>query len=262
MKTKRTALLLSLILFSLPILIACGCEHEYDVGKITQKPTCIEHGVKTYTCKLCGSIKTEEIPLGDHDYREEITKEATCTEAGITTLTCKVCGNVTTEEIPVRDHYYTSEVTQEPTYTETGIKTYTCTLCGNSYTESIPVKPPSVEVNVIGKWNRPKDTSNWIFSDMSIFTFRLTNWMPKTVKGIEGVLVIRDMFDKEILQMQADLTGYSIAPGQSITIDNMGLEINQFMDEDVRLYNTRYEDLKFEYQLESIVYTDGTIEKV
>ena len=36
-------------------------KHDFDEGKVTKEPTETETGVKTYTCKVCGETKTEEI---------------------------------------------------------------------------------------------------------------------------------------------------------------------------------------------------------
>ena len=49
------------------ILTSCGCEHEYDDGKITKEPTCTEEGEKTFTCEFCGDSYTEAIPVRDDE---------------------------------------------------------------------------------------------------------------------------------------------------------------------------------------------------
>ena len=36
--------------------------HTWDAGVVTQKPTAAEPGVRTYTCTVCGQIRTETIP--------------------------------------------------------------------------------------------------------------------------------------------------------------------------------------------------------
>ncbi|MBR5365641.1 MAG: hypothetical protein IK132_05320, partial [Clostridia bacterium] len=36
--------------------------HSWDAGKVTKEPTATATGVKTYTCKRCGTTKTETIP--------------------------------------------------------------------------------------------------------------------------------------------------------------------------------------------------------
>lgn len=73
-----------------------------------------------------------------HSYTSSITKDATCIEEGVKTFTCSQCGKSYTEAIPQNDnHSYTSEITKKASVSETGIKTYTCSLCGHSYTETI-----------------------------------------------------------------------------------------------------------------------------
>lgn len=69
-------------------------DHTYDDGTVTKKPTCIETGIKTYTCTVCQKTKTEEIPATGHQHIEiRNKKEATCTETGYTGDTyCKDCG--------------------------------------------------------------------------------------------------------------------------------------------------------------------------
>ena len=44
--------------------------HVWDEGEVTTAPTCVDAGVKTYTCIMCGSeTKTESIPAtGEHTW--------------------------------------------------------------------------------------------------------------------------------------------------------------------------------------------------
>ena len=90
-------------------------EHKYT-EKITQKPTCVDKGEKTFTCE-CGDSYTEEIPAKGHEFVDG---------------ECTVCH----EKEPEHEHEYTEEITKKPTCTEEGEKTYTCE-CGYSRIESI-----------------------------------------------------------------------------------------------------------------------------
>lgn len=203
------------------ILTGCGkCEHEYDNGVITKESTCTEEGEKTFTCSLCEETKTESVAKKSHAYKEEITKE--------------------------------------PTFEEEGEKTFTCEDCGDSYTESIPVRDDEVVITVTNKSNLPKDTNAGRYSDRIDLTFNVLNRSDKVIKGVQGNLAVCDLFGEEILKINCDFTGDSIPVGESITVDDLGMEINQFMDSHVKFYNTDFSDLQFEYEVTNIVYDDGS----
>ena len=202
------------------ILTGCGkCEHEYDNGVITKEPTCTEKGEETFTCSLCEETKTETVAKKSHTYKDEITKE--------------------------------------PTFKEEGEKTFTCVDCGDTYTESIPVRDDEVVVTVTNKSNLPQDINAGRYSDRIEITFDVLNRSDKVIKGVQGNLSICDLFGEEILKINCDFTGNSIPVGGSITVDDMGMEINQFMDSHVKFYNTDFSDLQFEYEVTNIVYDDG-----
>lgn len=210
----------SIVILLLFALSGCSCEHEYDNGKITKEPTCTEEGEKTFICTLCEETKVESVPLIEHSYREEITKE--------------------------------------PTFEEEGEKTFTCETCGDSYTESIPVRDDKVVVTVISKTNLEEDYNVGRYSDRVEFGFEITNKTDTPIKGVQGILTIYDLFNEEILSIGCDFTGNTIPAGQSISVSDLGIDINQFMDSHVKLYNTNFSDLNFEYKVTNIVYADGS----
>ena len=77
---------------------------------------------------------------------------------------------------------------------------------------------------------------------------------------MQGVLTIKDLFGVDIMSANLDFTGQTIGANSSVTFSGKGIDINQFMDEHVKVYNTDYGDLKFEYKVTAIVYSDGTTE--
>ena len=116
------------------------CNHTYT-SEVLSEPSCIEKGIRKYTCQSCGNTYTEAIALVDeHDYREEITKEPTCDETGEKTFTCKDCKKTYTELINSLGHSDEMKQTKNPTCTEQGEMTYTCTRCGLSHVENIEAK--------------------------------------------------------------------------------------------------------------------------
>lgn len=74
--------------------------HKWDNGKVTKKATCVQKGVMTYTCTVCGATKTKELPITEHSWDGgNTTVKPTITEKGESTFKCIVCGKVATREI-------------------------------------------------------------------------------------------------------------------------------------------------------------------
>lgn len=168
-----------------------------------------------------------------------------------------MCGEIRTESVEKTAHVYKEEVTKEPTFDKEGEKTFTCENCGESYKESLPVRD-DVVVTVTGKTNLPQNTSAGRYSDRVEFTFDVMNGTDKTIKGVQGTLAVNDLFGEKILKINCDFTGNDIPAGESITVDGLGMDINQFIDSHVKFYNTDFSDLKFEYKVSNVVYGDGS----
>ena len=115
-----------------------------------------------------------------------------------------------------------------------------------------------VKIVVEDKSETPMDSSNWIFSNYVNFVFLITNNSDKPIVGVEGILTINDLFGKKIISMGCDFTGNTIDPGASYRESDLSFECNQFMDDHMKLFNTRFEDLQFIYDITSIVFSDGS----
>jgi len=78
--------------------------HTWDNGTVTTEPTETTPGVRTYTCTVCGEVKTETIPAtGAHTHKWDagkVTTEPTETTPGVRTYTCTICGQTKNEIIP------------------------------------------------------------------------------------------------------------------------------------------------------------------
>ena len=113
----------------------------FDNGVVTQNPTHLEAGVKTYTCTVCGRTKTEPVPkTTEHSFGNWTPDVA---NAGKHIRECK-CGETETGTCT----FDAGEVTKEPTHFEEGVKTYTCAVCGRIKTELIP----KTSEHVFGDW--------------------------------------------------------------------------------------------------------------
>ena len=119
----------------------CNNGHKWDEGKIIKEATCITTGEKVYTCNVCGEIKTEEIPLTDHDIELQNVKDASCEENGYTgDKVCKKCHQVIKEGnvIPATRHSYGGFKTIiEATCEQDGEKEAVCSKCGDVKKETI-----------------------------------------------------------------------------------------------------------------------------
>ena len=69
--------------------------HSWDTGKVTKAATCTTAGVKIYTCKNCGTTRTETIKATGHKKVTDKAVAATYTKTGKTAGShCSVCGKV------------------------------------------------------------------------------------------------------------------------------------------------------------------------
>lgn len=104
-------------------------EHTWDNGVITTNPTCLDTGIKTYTCTACGQAKIEEVAALGHDPSSTWSKDETHHWHD-----CSQC----TDKLDKAEHAWNNGVvTKEPTLEEAGTKLFTCTVCGQTKEEVI-----------------------------------------------------------------------------------------------------------------------------
>lgn len=117
-----------------------------------------------------------------------------------------------------------------------------------------------VKVTVTDKQNLNVDYKAGRYSPRVNFNFEVFNQTQKDIKGVSGTLTAKDLFGVDILDIQLDFTGQTIPANGKSVFEDLGIDINEFQDKEVKLYGTNYDDLIFEYEIQSIVYTDGTTE--
>lgn len=131
-----------------------GHTHSY-YETITKKASCLESGIKTFTCSGCKDSYTEVIPQTGHTEVIDPAEEATCTEEGKTQGShCSVCQTVLTAQtvIPKKDHTEVTDPAEEATCTKEG-KTQGshCSVCGEVVEKQqiIPKKEHSYQTQTV-----------------------------------------------------------------------------------------------------------------
>jgi len=109
---------------------------------VTKEPTETEKGLRTYTCTVCESTKTEEIPTLTHTHKyTAVVTEPTCTTDGYTTYTCECGDSYVADEVPA-SHTSVVDKAVAATCTETGLTEGShCGVCGTILTIQRVVDP-------------------------------------------------------------------------------------------------------------------------
>ena len=117
--------------------------HDYQFTR-NVAPTCTADGYDLYTCSGCGATEKAQQQARTRPQVGQRHRDhgADRDHPGVRTYTCTVCGEVKTETIPAtgaHTHKWDAgKVTTEPTETTPGVRTYTCTICGQTKNEIIP----------------------------------------------------------------------------------------------------------------------------
>ena len=111
-----------------------------------------------------------------------------------------------------------------------------------------------VEISVVNKTSLYKDFDMGRYNSRVEFNFIIKNNTDKNIRGIQGVLKVKDLFGNTIQTIGCDFTQQVIPAGKSIEFSDLGIDINEFDDDDVRILNESFDDLLFTYEVTSIVY--------
>ena len=96
------------------------------------------------------------------------------------------------------------------------------------------------------------------FSDANTFTFQFINNTDKDIEGVKGVISFNDLFGDQIKRVNISYDE-GIKAGET-KLYRASLDYNQFMDEDMKLRQTELEKLKYEWEVQTIIYADGNQE--
>lgn len=96
------------------------------------------------------------------------------------------------------------------------------------------------------------------FQEQITMDLKFTNKTEKDIKGVEGIIAFYDIFDNKIKAINVSYDKGIPKDGNSVF--NAGIDYNQFIDENVKLKNTDLKNLKYEWEVKTIIYEDGSKE--
>lgn len=122
----------------------------------------------------------------------------------------------------------------------------------------VEVAESPISVTLVSKSFREADWLAGRFEDQIIFSFDFTNHLKKDIRAFVGVIVFKDLFEREITRVSLTIEE-SIKAGDTIGWQG-AMEYDPFCDADHRLRKIDTENLLVEFILEQVIYTDGTRE--
>lgn len=127
-------------------------------------------------------------------------------------------------------------------------------------TETAEKKPEikKVELEVVKKGFHEADFMAGEYEDQITMDLKFINKTEKAIKGVQGIISFYDIFDDEILSTNISYDEGIDANGEKVW--NAGIGYNQFMDEHEKLKNTTMENLKYKWDVKTIIYKDNTKE--
>lgn len=116
-------------------------EHRWDEGSVTTPPSCLQDGIRTFTCLECKETRTEPIKATGHSWDNgSVTKAPLCGADGVRTYTCTSCKASRAEVIsaPAASHTFDGgTILSAPGCENSGQQELTCKTCGFRKTETL-----------------------------------------------------------------------------------------------------------------------------
>ena len=83
------------------------------------------------------------------------------------------------------------------------------------------------------------------------------NKTDKDIQGVKGVLHINDLFGDKIVNVRWSYDR-GVAANKRAVETGSGLELNRFMDAHMKLWNTDFDKIKSNFEVQTIIFKDGT----
>ncbi len=112
-------------------------QHDWNNGVVTTQPTADSEGVRTYTCKVCRTTKTEKIDKLGADHTHVYNRDGSDESGHWNECFCGAKDTVSAHE------WDDGVITKNPTIDTDGERTYTCTVCDYEKVETIDKLGPN-----------------------------------------------------------------------------------------------------------------------
>lgn len=120
-------------------------------------------------------------------------------------------------------------------------------------TKTVSLAETIITVEILNKRFQEKKYGHAIYFDLSF----AASGLDKPARAIKGILLINDLFGEKIMGIKWNLDK-SFAPASIQVETGVGFDYNQFMNEHQRIKNSDISNIKVAFQVDSILYEDGT----
>ena len=124
--------------------------HVWDAGCVTLEATCRSEGQITYSCAICGELRTEIIPVTDHVTELRGYREPGCTYGGYSgDAVCVYCGELIAKgeyTSPAGHSWGEDLVVHQASCVSEGKIVHTCKVCGRTQSETTPKTDHALEL--------------------------------------------------------------------------------------------------------------------
>ena len=125
-------------------------DHVWDAGCVTVEPTCKSTGEITYSCAVCGTLRTETLPMTDHVTELRGYREPGCNYGGYSgDEVCVYCGTLikSGELTAPAGHKWGEELVLHPaSCVSEGQIVHACTVCGKIQKETTPKTDHTIQI--------------------------------------------------------------------------------------------------------------------
>lgn len=115
-----------------------------------------------------------------------------------------------------------------------------------------------VNLEIISKGFHEADFLSGDYQDQITMELKFTNKTNKEIRGVEGLLTFYDIFDNKISTTKISYD--EGIPANESKVWKARKDYNQFMEGDVKLKNTELKNLKYKWEVLTIIYADGSKE--